>query len=932
MKVLIVAKTRQGSGACIGGISPDGKSVRLVSPDPDDERWGLDFEVGDVWEIDGGAPARIIPPHVENVEVRSRRRIRQIADPAPTIERYMPPKYGSPAVLYEGLVQRSTTGFLYVAERNGVPPYSTMFWRPDRPLSRDTSGKRIHYRYPGPVIDSSLVFVGFQEPVEEIPAGTLLRVSLAHWWRPDDRPEKELRCHVQLSGWFASSLETGKTVPAGAVPMVQLDEARALLASVFGYHEFRPLQEQIIGNILAGRDTLAVMPTGAGKSLCYQLPALVRQGLTVVVSPLLSLMQDQVDQLTALGIEAVTLNSTLSYQRYTGNADRVRSGHAKLLYVAPETLLRPETRVLLEDSRVSLIAVDEAHCISEWGHDFRPEYRQMGPVRKHFPSAVCLALTATATERVRNDISSSLGIAASDTYVAGFDRPNLFLEVRRRDSGFGQVLEFVRGRPEEPGIVYCSTREQVEQVTRALTGAGIDARPYHAGLPDAVRAQNQRMFQRDDARVIVATIAFGMGINKPNVRFVLHQSLPDCLETYYQQVGRAGRDGLPSHCLLLYSSGDAGTYQHWIQQGSPAQAAGRTARLQAMVRYAGSTRCRRATLLPYFGDPASEAPCGLCDNCVSEASGRQMADVSADARLFLEAVLQTRQRFGRNHVLDVLRGSRAERVVRWRHDQLAIHGEGRNHSLEQWRYLADCFLDLALVEAEMEHGTLRLTASGRAALDGAPVMIPLADSPQAAPSARTDAHDPALFEELRRVRKEMADDAGVPPYVIFADRTLLEMASLRPITREALLQVHGVGQHKADVYGDPFLEAIRESAPETGGATAAAPSLLGSEGRRFREVGEAFRAGASVEELQARWGVTRETIVAHLNTYARSGGTLEADRVLAECRLPEEVRQKALRTMEELGHARLSPVRDAVGGDVPYLELHLLRLYRTSLS
>jgi ATP-dependent DNA helicase RecQ len=414
MKVVIVAKTRMGSGACIGALTFDGRSLRLIAPDAGtNDHFNMEYNIGEVWEIDGAPPSELIAPHTENIIVRHKRRLPPIDDVAAFARQQMPPRAGGPEMLYDGLAQRASTGALYIAESSGVPGYSTLFWQPDQPLVRATDSKRIRYRYGDGDQSCTLTFVGFQEPVEVIPAGALVRVSLAHWWRPEERPQDEFRCYVQLSGWFAPVAQPYRAeMPeqfkaqrdAPPVFTANLDEALALLKQVYGYDDFRPLQAEIIDNILNKRDTLAVMPTGSGKSLCYQLPALLFPGLTVVVSPLISLMEDQVMQLRELGVAAAYLNSTLSYDAYLATTRAIRAGTIKLVYAAPETLLRPETLVLLEQCPVDCLTIDEAHCISEWGHDFRPEFRQLIEVRQRLPGAVCLAVTATATGRVREDI------------------------------------------------------------------------------------------------------------------------------------------------------------------------------------------------------------------------------------------------------------------------------------------------------------------------------------------------------------------------------------------------------------------------------------------------------------------------------------------------------------------------------------------------
>ncbi|HMT22204.1 MAG TPA: ATP-dependent DNA helicase RecQ, partial [Promineifilum sp.] len=608
----------------------------LIAPDVAyNERFNLEYEVGDVWEIEVDLPAEILPPHTENVVVRRKRRVGRADDLPDLIERCMPPRFGGREVLHDGLAKTRPGGPLYVTQRTGVPAYSTMFWRPDRPLVRDTGRKRIRYRYPTDDGGRTLTFTGFQEPPEVLPAGTLLRVSLAHWWRPEEAPEEELRCYVQLSGWFGlpAGIESPDAVrfpadehyPDDEEPVVPLDEARRLLRQVFGYDDFRPLQADVIANLLARRDSLAVMPTGSGKSMCFQLPALLFPGLTVVVSPLISLMEDQVRQLRQSGVPAACLNSTLPHDGYVAIMRQIRAGQIKLLYTSPETLLRPETLVMLDDCRVDCLTIDEAHCISEWGHDFRPEYRQLVQVRRRLPDAVCLAVTATATERVRQDIKRTLAVGDADEFVSSFDRENLFLAVTPRESGPAQIEAFLEGRRGESGLIYCATRERTEVLAEWLAARGWSALPYHAGLDYAIRRENQRRFAHEEGVIIVATIAFGMGINKSNVRFVIHHDLPKDLENYYQQIGRAGRDGLPADCLLLFSRADVVTINFLADKGEPTQRAAAAARLQAMVAFAETGACRRRPLLTYFGESDIPETCGRCDNCL--AGERERVDL-----------------------------------------------------------------------------------------------------------------------------------------------------------------------------------------------------------------------------------------------------------------------------------------------------------------
>ena len=982
LKVLIVAKTHQGNGACIGGITFEGQSVRLIAADAaTNEHVGLEYQAGDVWEVAATPAEHVTPPHVENMIVSAKRRLGAMPHCIPFIEQRMPPRIGEPTLLYEGLTQVSSSGALFITERTGIPPYSTVFWRPDQPLTRVEDGKRIRYRYPTPGCDKTLVFVGFQEPLELLPTGALLRVSLAHWWRPPDAANAELRCYIQLSGWFlpksvteyrprdtaspdpppvlnirppekptaaTSTLPVADMEPQPAaiqigakVPVEVSLEALAVLKKVFGYDTFRPLQAEIINTVLAGRDTLAVMPTGSGKSLCYQLPALLVDGLTVVVSPLISLMQDQVMQLRELGLPAAFLNSTVAYTDYLATAERVRTGKLKLLYTSPETLLRPETLALLDRSHVRCLAIDEAHCISEWGHDFRPEYRQLLPVRTRYPAAACIALTATATERVRRDIPQRLGFRDENTFIGSFDRPNLFLEVQPRQNGPAQLLTFLGNHRDQSGIIYCSTRDGVDRLTAQLMAQGWSVLPYHAGLDDTTRRRNQELFSRDRVPIIVATIAFGMGINKSNVRFVVHSNLPKDIESYYQEIGRAGRDGLRADCLLLFSRADMQTSYRFIEEGAAAERAGRHARLQAMSRYAETDACRRVQLLAYFGEVSTA--CGFCDNCLAARGEMTLVDRTEAAQQFLDSVRRTGEVFGAGHIIDVLRGSRSQRVLSRHHDRLPTYDAGKTLAPAEWRRLAEAFICQGLLDQDMEHGSLRLTAQGRAVLDGASVMIPVkAEAPTAGASAPPE-HDPDLFELLRTARREIADAANLPPYVVFSDRSLVEMATYYPQSPQRFTDMHGVGQRKLAAYGDRFLEIIRTYCAGKGLAervkrdevSPGQPLLSGASGMRrprWQEVGEAFAAGQTVEQLMALYNVKQSTIAAHLSQYVRAGAALDPARIRLLSKLPSEEQARVLAVLAELGPDRLGPIFEALEGRISYDELHIMRVYHLCCS
>ncbi len=611
-----------------------------------------------------------------------------------------------------------------------------------------------------------------------------------------------------------------------------------ILSSWFGYSSFRPLQEEIITSILSGHDSLAVMPTGGGKSLCYQVPALVFKGMTLVISPLISLMQDQVSQLEQFGISAVCLNSSLADDEYRSNMSRIARGEVKLLYLAPETLLLERTLSFLAERRIDAIAIDEAHCISEWGHDFRPEYRRLAELRNHFPGAVRLALTATATERVRKDIAASLGFSGDKHFIAGFDRPNLQLEVRLKSEPRRQILNFLSALEGEEGhqkaisgrsgIIYCSTRKKVDDLTGHLTGAGYSAASYHAGLSDQKRRENQDHFIRDDVQIIVATIAFGMGINKPDVRFVIHHDLPKDIESYYQQIGRAGRDGLPARCLLLFGYGDIITNRYFIDKKEGTAKRVAENHLAAMTAFAETHLCRRVPLLTWFGENPPER-CGNCDNCLGPA--KEEEDLTVVAQKFLSCVYRTGELFGAAHIIDVLRGSKAQKVTSRGHEKLSTWGIGLEYAKEQWFQLARLLLQMGLLRQDPEYGSLKLGTGCREVLKGERKVRGYIDpeagkrkgkQPSRRLGGRSDGnsgtsgegqkadYDRQLFDLLAARRKELADRAKLPPYVIFHDTTLIAMATSFPETSEELLSLHGVGKVKLERYGEEFLQVIRD--------------------------------------------------------------------------------------------------------------------------
>src|SRR5216110_347118 len=589
----------------------------------------------------------------------------------------------------------------------------------------------------------------------------------------------------------------------------------ATLKKSFGYDQFRPLQQEIISDALAGRDVFVLMPTGGGKSLCFQLPALVRQGLTIVVSPLISLMKDQVDALQTSGIPATYLNSTLDRDEAIARWRRLHQGAYRMLYVAPERLMLETFLERARNWKIAQFAIDEAHCISEWGHDFRPEYRDLKKLREHFPDAPVIALTATATERVRADIVKQLKLRDPRCYVASFNRPNLAYRVVPKSAPYEQLLALIRSRPDNSGIVYCASRKSTESLARNLSEDGIAAKPYHAGMESAHRSKHQDAFLRDDVRVITATIAFGMGINKPNVRFVVHYDLPKNLESYYQETGRAGRDGLPSECVLLFSASDVAKQLHFIDEKSESEARIARAQLQQMVHYAETRECRRVTLLRYFGEEYTKPSCEGCDNCLTP---RETFDGTIAAQKFLSCVHRIHAKsgfgFGLNHIADVLRGADTEAIRQRRHDQLSTYGIGRDLRRDAWQAIGRELLRLGLIEcAPGKFATLKLTKDG---LDTLRHRTPITLTKQievVAPDqkARVGAIecDEVLFERLRDLRRKLADERNVPAYVIFSDVSLREMAKLYPTTATEFRRISGVGEQKLKDFADAFLGEIK---------------------------------------------------------------------------------------------------------------------------
>lgn len=600
-----------------------------------------------------------------------------------------------------------------------------------------------------------------------------------------------------------------------------LASARALLHSVFGFSAFRPGQEEIVRAVLDGEDVLTVMPTGSGKSLCYQLPAIARPGLTLVISPLIALMRDQVRALTAAGVVAGSLNSSNEPAENARVLSLLRSEELKLLYVAPERLSRPDMVETLADSNVTMMAIDEAHCVSQWGHDFRPEYLTLGNLARQIGGRLqTMALTATADGPTRGDIVDKLFAAPPRTFVRSFDRPNLRLAFTPKDRSSKQVLSFVREHAGDSGIVYCSSRRKVEELAETLKKEGVNALPYHAGLDKTVRDRNQDRFQQEDGVVMTATVAFGMGIDKPDVRFVCHADLPGNVEAYYQEIGRAGRDGLPADTLTLYGMGDMQLRRMQIEQGDSSDDRKRIERqrLNALLALAEAPRCRRQTLLAYFGE--ASATCGNCDLCME---GIERYDATVEAQKAMSAIVRTGERFGLEHLIAILTGDGTENVLKFNHDKLPTFGVGKDRKSAEWRSIFRQISAVGLIAQDMmEHGRWWVTDEGwkvlkgesrielRKALAVAVTKGSRRDRRAAVASAIGSDADGALLDALKGLRSKLAKAQNVPAYVVFSDRTLVELATHRPASPAAMREIHGIGDAKLERYGTAFLDVVRQ--------------------------------------------------------------------------------------------------------------------------
>jgi ATP-dependent DNA helicase RecQ len=752
-----------------------------------------------------------------------------------------------------------------------------------------------------------------------------------------------------------------------------VDHIEQALKAQFGHDTFRAGQREIIEHILAGDDAFVLMPTGGGKSLTYQLPALLLPGLTIVVSPLIALMHDQVDRLRANGIAATFINSALSGAERDERERLTRNGQIQLLYVAPERLVTANFLALLDevDQRfgLSLVAIDEAHCVSEWGHDFRPEYRQLSIMRTRYPRVPLVALTATATERVREDILTQLRLRDPHIHIASFNRPNLSYEVReKRQRSYGELAQLLRSLDGASAIVYCQSRKSVDELSTLLKVDGINALPYHAGLTSEQRTENQERFIRDDVPVLVATIAFGMGIGKPDIRAVIHYDLPRNLEGYYQESGRAGRDGLPAQCVIFFSHGDRARVEYIIGQKIDEQEQ-RIAhqQLQQVIHYCESGVCRRKVLLAYFGESLPDGQCDNCDNC---SQPMLVEDRTRDAITFLFGVAKTQQRFGIRHVVDVLRGAKTERIRSNQHDQLPIYGYGKQYSADEWLRIGRSLIHQGLLsETSDGYPILRLnTLSWEVLRKERSVQIATPIKPTKQRVGQTEKarvrevaeqaavpDEPGtsgLFHHLRNLRKVIADEQSVPPYVIFPDTSLREMARWRPQTEEQFLDISGVGQKKFEAFYTTFTREIRgyceehnlrlglrtpdmlkaprlvtspvdESddlavKPKAEKHEKPAPALTENITRQLSRA--MFQQGLGVDEIAKRRNLTRGTIITHLAELLEVGQDIDIERLIA----PERY-QIIAEALHRIGDSILRPVKDDLGDDFSYDEIRLVR-------
>jgi ATP-dependent DNA helicase RecQ len=710
-----------------------------------------------------------------------------------------------------------------------------------------------------------------------------------------------------------------------------------ILRTVFGFQAFRPNQEKIIRSILAGKDVFAVMPTGGGKSLCYQLPAKLMEGTAVVISPLISLMKDQVDSARENGITAAFMNSSMTAAELSEVYRTVKRNEIRLLYIAPERFAMPHFLATLKTLPISLFAIDEAHCVSEWGHDFRPDYLSLSLIPKEFPDVPVAAFTATATKKVQGDIIDRIGLRTPFIVRASFNRENLFYEVKPKSRVESQILEFLRAHQGESGIIYRTTRDSVMETADSLASKGIRALPYHAGLSPEQRNKNQEAFNGDEAQVMVATIAFGMGIDKSNVRFVLHADLPKNIEGYYQETGRAGRDGGPAHCLLLFGRGDIPKIRYFIDRIEDGNERSISLRkLNRVVEYASHNVCRRKQLLAFFGEDYPKENCGGCDICTGSV---EQIDITVDAQVIMSAISETRQRFGIGHVVDIVTGADTKRIRELKHHEIKTYGAGKHRDKQHWRFLVGELLAQDMIRQEGDpYPVLKLTQKGLDVLSGKEEAKALKrqeaiSRTRPAAGSGSEQYDKALFERLRALRKKVAEDHHVPPYVIFSDKTLHEMCRHFPVTSADMRKISGVGDAKLERYGEDFIREIKQylsdnpgiSLPEVRSGDSVYPSIERSKtkkkGESTEETHEFFKRGMSLEDIAKLRKLSPSTISLHIEQLIREGREIDIDQLVGPTK-----RQEIEALLLSTGQA-LNPVVEHFNGSVSYEEARIVRAW-----